>query len=76
MYQVEFDSTSSPFPASFQNREAVCAMCELPDASQHVLIPARDSCPSGYKLFYKGWLMSQQYEQGAKEIICVAQVHK
>lgn len=71
LYQIEWETVNGPFTAN-NDMEAECSVCEIPDATQTLMIPARDVCPTGYKKLYSGWLMAQQYQQSGKMAVWCA----
>ena len=74
IYGTEYQSTSNPnmFPKNLDNHDAPCVVCHAESRSSHVMIPARNVCPSGWTLEYKGYLMSAHYlSKGRTHFICV-----
>ena len=69
-YQVS--SQSNMFIKNLDDPDAPCAVCHAESRGSHVMIPARNVCPSGWTLEYKGYLMSGHYgHNGRTEFICV-----
>ena len=59
------------FPKNLHDHEAVCAVCHAESRGSHVIIPARNVCPSGWTLEYHGYLMSPHIGHKRSEFICV-----
>ena len=58
--------------SNLQNHEAVCAVCHTESRGSHVMIPARNVCPSGWTMEYKGYIMSAHHgHTGRTQFICV-----
>ncbi|WP_395239275.1 hypothetical protein, partial [Salmonella sp. s54412] len=74
IYGTEFQVASQRniFPTNVQNHDAPCAVCHTESRGSHVMIPARNICPSGWTLEYKGYLMAAKYtHKGRTQYICV-----
>ena len=51
---------------------APCAVCHAKSRGSHVMIPARNVCPSGWTMEYKGYLMAEHHSsKGRTQFICV-----
>ncbi|XP_028395407.1 short-chain collagen C4-like [Dendronephthya gigantea] len=74
IYGTEYETQSYPyvFPQNIVNHDAPCAVCHTESRDSHVMIPARNVCPSGWTLEYKGYLMSEHYNhKGRTQFLCV-----
>lgn len=59
-------------PSINQNHDAPCAVCYIESRGSHMMIPARNVCPSGWTLEYKGYLMSAYLgHKGTTQYVCV-----
>ena len=61
------------FPnAALRDKDAPCAVCQAKSRGSHVMIPARNVCPSGWTMEYKGYLMAEYFKhEGRTQYICV-----
>jgi len=59
--------------ADLDSSDAVCAVCYNPKASDDIMVPGRQTCPSSdMHLEYSGYLASSMYSQiGQSEYICL-----
>ncbi|XP_028411428.1 collagen alpha-3(IV) chain-like [Dendronephthya gigantea] len=73
LYGVEYEmNLHGPlFPNNLHDHEATCAVCEAENRGSQLMIPARNVCPSGWTLEYKGYLMSDHISHKRTEFICV-----
>ncbi|XP_035686191.1 short-chain collagen C4-like isoform X1 [Branchiostoma floridae] len=73
MYGAEYDlNTDAPFSSSLDDHEVPCAVCYVPTRGSKLMIPARNTCPTGWTEEYHGYLMAGYYSHaGAKEYVCV-----
>ena len=72
IYGVEYETNQNNlFKNNLHDNEAPCAVCLTQSRSGHVMIPARNVCPSGWTMEYKGYLMSEHYKHRRTEFICV-----
>ncbi|XP_019642861.1 PREDICTED: short-chain collagen C4-like isoform X5 [Branchiostoma belcheri] len=73
MYGAEYDlNTNAPFDSSFDNHDVPCAVCYVPTRGSKLMIPARNTCYSGWTREYHGYLMAGYYgHHGSKEYVCV-----
>ena len=70
--EYELNAQAPLFPTNVHDYDAVCAVCQAESRSSHVMIPARNVCPSGWTLEYHGYLMSEHYNhKGRSQFICV-----
>ncbi|XP_028402090.1 short-chain collagen C4-like [Dendronephthya gigantea] len=54
------------------NDNAPCAVCQAKSRVSHMMIPARNVCPSDWTMEYKGYLMAAHYgHKGRTQFICV-----
>ena len=71
-YEVDQYRGNKILPSSLHNHDAVCAVCHSEVRGSHVMIPARNVCPIGWTLEYKGYLMAGRYSHaGRTQYICV-----
>jgi len=71
IYGTEYETSTSSSFKHLYNNEAPCVVCKA-NAGTVIMIPARTTCYSGWRVEYSGYLMSQHYTQpGSKETICV-----
>lgn len=73
VYGIEYEMNAHAplFPKNLHDHEAVCAVCHAESRGSHVMIPARNACPSGWTLEYHGYLMSAHISHKRSEFICV-----
>ncbi|XP_078658814.1 uncharacterized protein LOC144904093 [Branchiostoma floridae x Branchiostoma belcheri] len=73
MYGAEYDlNTNGPFDSSFDSHDVPCAVCYVPTRGSKLMIPARNTCYSGWTREYHGYLMAGHYNHpGSKEFVCV-----
>ena len=74
IYGAEFEINQqiNIFPVNPHDHDAVCAVCHTESRGSHVMIPARNVCPSGWTMEYKGYLMTEHYNhKGRTQFICV-----
>ena len=58
--------------SNLHDHDAPCAVCHTESRGSHMMIPARNVCPSGWTMEYKGYLMSESYSyKGRTQFICV-----
>ncbi|XP_066913088.1 uncharacterized protein [Clytia hemisphaerica] len=48
-----------------------CAVCDVEEQSEQIMIPAQTSCPPEYEVQYQGYLMNYHHGTQAANIICV-----
>ena len=56
---------------SLHDLDALCAVCYVPTRSTHIIIPAKRTCPAGWTMEYRGYLMTQHIHSNANDFICV-----
>ncbi|XP_019617282.1 PREDICTED: uncharacterized protein LOC109464683 isoform X1 [Branchiostoma belcheri] len=74
MYGAEYElNTNYPFGSfSLLNNNVPCAVCYVPTRGSKLMIPARNTCFSGWTREYHGYLMTEYHiHQSAKEFVCV-----
>ncbi len=74
IYGTEYQVGGHPnmFPKNIDDHDAPCAVCHIESRGSHVMIPARNVCPSDWTLEYTGYLMSSdQAHKGRTQYICV-----
>ncbi|XP_028398310.1 short-chain collagen C4-like [Dendronephthya gigantea] len=77
IYGTEYEIYSAQkqiFPNSnLHDHDAPCAVCHSESRASHVMIPARNVCPSGWTMEYKGYLMAEHHNngKGRTQYICV-----
>ena len=74
IYGTEYEVSSQPniFPSKVHDHDAPCAVCHAESRGSHVMIPARNVCPTGWTLEYKGYLMAEHHgHKGRTQYICV-----
>ncbi|GEM_PF-596008 len=54
-----------------QDYDAECAVCLVDGASETMMVPGTNVCPSGWTLRYWGYLMGNHYTQTKNETVCV-----
>ena len=59
-----------PLP-NVHDHNVPCAVCYASTRSAVYVVPARDDCPSGWTLEYKGYLMSEYYHYSRNTFECV-----
>ena len=58
--------------SNLHDHDAPCAVCHTESRGSHMMIPARNVCPSGWTMEYKGYLMSAHYnDEGRTQFTCV-----
>ncbi|CAH1233008.1 Hypp557 [Branchiostoma lanceolatum] len=70
-YQMNEHTNFGSFPNGFA-QDVPCAVCYAPTRGSKLMIPARNTCPTGWTKEYGGYLMASRYSHvGAKEYVCV-----
>ena len=70
--EYEVDSKPNIFPNYLTDHDAPCAVCHPESRGSHVMIPARNVCPTSWTLEYKGYLMTAHDNyRGRTQYICV-----
>ncbi|XP_028402157.1 collagen alpha-4(IV) chain-like isoform X1 [Dendronephthya gigantea] len=60
------------FPnTNIHDDNAPCAVCLAKSRASHMMIPARNVCPSGWTMEYKGYLMAERFNHKRTQFICV-----
>ncbi|XP_019642862.1 PREDICTED: short-chain collagen C4-like isoform X6 [Branchiostoma belcheri] len=74
IYGAEYElNTNVPFGStSLHDNDVPCAACYVPTRGSKLMIPARNTCYSGWTREYHGYLMASYYNHpGSKEYVCV-----
>ncbi|CAB3977600.1 Hypothetical predicted protein [Paramuricea clavata] len=75
MHGVEYQPLGEQnkiFPdRNLDNDDAPCAVCHSKTRGSHMMIPARNICPAGWTMEYKGYLMAEHYGHKRTQFICV-----
>ncbi|XP_019632052.1 PREDICTED: uncharacterized protein LOC109475730 [Branchiostoma belcheri] len=74
MYGAEYQlNTNIPFGStSLHDNDVPCAVCYVPTRGSKLMIPARNTCYSGWTREYHGYLMAEHHSHaGSKEYVCV-----
>ncbi|XP_019637841.1 PREDICTED: short-chain collagen C4-like [Branchiostoma belcheri] len=73
MYGAQYRvATNVPFGSTYLNAHDVpCAVCYVPTRGSKLMIPARNTCYSGWTEEYAGYLMASSYVHNATEYVCV-----
>ncbi|XP_078697934.1 uncharacterized protein LOC144925716 [Branchiostoma floridae x Branchiostoma belcheri] len=74
MYGAEYQlNTNVPLGStSLHDNDVPCAVCYVPTRGSKLMIPARNTCYSGWTREYHGYLMAEHYSHpGSKEFVCV-----
>ena len=69
VYGVEYEDTIT---AGGAQHNAPCAVCNVPDKSTTIMIPARLDCPTGWTREYYGYLMTERYSHSLFECVDVS----
>lgn len=74
IYGTEFQTSSGQISTltSFHDRDAVCAVCLVNHASETLMIPGTNVCPTGWTQQYWGYILGSQYQQTKSEFVCVS----
>ena len=56
---------------NIQDRNIPCAVCQVQSRSTAIMVPARNTCPSGWTREYYGFLMGGHHRQGKRNFICM-----
>ena len=56
---------------SLSNYDAVCLQCFVPTRSAQIRIPARRTCPAGWTMEYRGYLVTENGNHNSKDFICL-----
>ena len=68
--EYEMNSGHSPLP-NVHDHNIPCAFCCVSTRSAVYVVPARDDCPSGWTLEYKGYLMTEHYTHHRNTFECM-----
>ena len=72
VYGTEYEGP--PLAPGRNQHNAPCAVCDVPDKSRVLMIPAKLTCPSGWTREYYGYLMSERYNNHRTTYTCVDQI--
>ena len=56
---------------SLHNLDVLCAACYAPTRSAQIMIPGRRTCPDGWTMEYRGYLVTENKIYNSKEYICM-----
>ena len=59
------------FSEDLKNHDAPCVVCNAETRTRQIMIPGKESCPQGWVREYYGWLVAQQYNDGASTFACL-----
>ncbi|XP_065187808.1 uncharacterized protein LOC135818376 [Sycon ciliatum] len=68
--ELETSHSFQPFTGLFQHNP-LCAVCQADSRVSHIMIPARNTCPSGWTLEYHGYLMAGYHGHRRTKNVCV-----
>ncbi|XP_019643780.1 PREDICTED: short-chain collagen C4-like [Branchiostoma belcheri] len=73
IYGAEYQLHSNvPFGSTLLDDNVPCAVCYVPTRGSKLMIPARNTCYSGWTREYHGYLMAEKFDHpGSKEYVCV-----
>ncbi|XP_068731841.1 short-chain collagen C4-like isoform X1 [Montipora capricornis] len=72
IYGTEYETGSFPRLSHLQNHQAPCAVCYVSARASQVMIPATNSCASGWTKEYTGYLMTSHYGHVHEtEFVCI-----
>ena len=73
IWGTEYESGSFPgFSNNLQNHDAPCAVCYVRSRGSQLMIPATNTCPSGWTREYHGYLMTSHWGHAhSSEFVCV-----
>eukprot|EP00058_Branchiostoma_floridae_P010322 XP_002595810.1 hypothetical protein BRAFLDRAFT_96784 [Branchiostoma floridae] len=73
MYGAEYRvATNAPFGStSLDAHDVPCTVCYVPTRGSKLMIPARNTCPTGWTEEYDGYLMAASYTHTATEYVCM-----
>ena len=53
------------------NDDVPCAVCSVQSSSSVLMVPAKNVCPSGWKIQYSGLLVGQYHGHSSREFLCL-----
>ena len=56
---------------SFFNLDALCVVCFAPSRSAQLMIPAKRTCPAGWTMEYRGYLVTQNFNFSPADFVCL-----
>ena len=68
-YRTSTDSNS--YVHGRHNHDVPCAVCHASNRTAVYMVPAKYTCPSGWKREYYGYLMGQYYNYNSHQFTCV-----
>ena len=74
LYGVEYETDSSAKPSGLDNlynKDVPCAVCRRRGKSSVLMIPGKQTCYSGWKAEYTGFLMTEHKNHNNKDYVCV-----
>ena len=75
VYGTEYEVSQysgNPFKRNLHDHEAPCVVCFVKSRGSMLMMPARNDCPSGWTMEYKGYLMTALHNHGhPTDFICV-----
>ena len=78
VYGGEYESAGAPFLSLHNNGEQtlynidpLCAMCFVPNRSAQIMIPAKRTCPEGWTMEYRGYLVTDLNKFSSKDFVCL-----
>ena len=78
LYGAEYESADAPIFSlhnngghSLQNLDPLCAMCFVPNRSAQIMIPAKQTCPEGWTMEYRGYLVTHVNIHSLKDFVCL-----
>ena len=69
VYGTEYEGP--PLAPGMIQHNAPCAVCDVPDKSRVLMIPAKLTCPSGWTREYYGYLMAEHHNNYRTMYTCV-----
>ena len=58
-------------PGRLNQQTVPCSVCRTLQASTSLMIPGVTQCPVGWQFQYRGYLMSERFDHGKAEYLCV-----
>ena len=56
---------------SLHDHDAPCVVCLAPSRSAQLMVPAKRTCPSGWTLEYRGYLVTDHPNHNVKDFVCL-----
>jgi len=70
MYGAEYENTNG-LVANSHDTDVPCTVCYVPTRNTLYMIPAKNTCPTGWTTEYFGYLMSERYYHHRSQFSCV-----